>query len=41
LDREGWIGAEYDSELVERFRYREDAESSGYWSNYRGELFGE
>ena len=41
LDREGWIGAEYDSDVVERFRYREDEKSSGYWKNYRGELFGD
>lgn len=40
LDREGWIGADYESESVERFRYREDDKSSGYWKNYRGELFG-
>ena len=41
LDREGWIGAEYDSQVVERFKYSEDEKSSGYWSNYRGDLFGE
>ncbi len=40
LDSEGWIAAEYDSEVVERFRYREDEKSSGYWRNYRGQLFG-
>ena len=40
LDSEGWIGAEYDSQMVERFRYKEDEKSSGYWQNFKGELFG-
>ncbi|MFP4461523.1 MAG: carbon-nitrogen hydrolase family protein [Thermotogota bacterium] len=39
LEREGWIVAEYDSDVVERFRYSEDDKSSGYWKNYRRELF--
>ena len=39
LDKEGWVGAEFDSDVVKRFRYEEDEKSSGYWSNYRGELF--
>ena len=38
-DQQGWIGAEYDSDVVERFRYNEDERSSGYWKNYRGEMF--
>jgi len=39
LDKVGWIGAVYDSDVVERFRYTEDEKSSGYWKNYRGEIF--
>lgn len=39
LEKEGWIAAEYDSELVEKFRYTEDEISSGYYKNYRSELF--
>jgi len=39
LDKETWIAAEYDSEVVSRFRYEEDDLSSGYYKNFRKELF--
>ena len=39
LDRETWIAAEYDSDIVKRFRYEEDDESSGYYKNFRKDIF--
>jgi predicted amidohydrolase len=39
LDKETWIAAEYDSEVVRRFQYEEDDKSSGYYKNFRKDLF--